>query len=121
MVDEPRENYDLVSAVFLGLRTDPLEDLNPESIIDMLSVLVSEYLTPTKKIHISEHVFGIPMSIELKEDIDIMCNYSAGVAERAMKRGIEQGRSEGLEQGRCESIRNLIKNLRFTVLRSWMP
>lgn len=48
-MDEPVENYDLLSAIFLGLRTDDLEALNPDSIIDMLSVLLSEHLLPAKK------------------------------------------------------------------------
>ena len=49
--------------------------------------------------------FGIPMTEDLKETLDDMCNLSDGILEYGINKGLEEGRKEGRLEGRMEGDR----------------
>lgn len=123
-VEEPVENYDLMTAVMICLggsnsRSEP-------DVLRLLDVLFSSETGAEKKRHILQQDFDIPMTQTLERKVDVMCNFSQGVWEQGMeagrKEGVEAGRKEGMEAGRKEgleagamqnmlnSIKNLLKN-----------
>lgn len=114
----PTENYDLLSVVVVGLKPHLAEEYDQDSVVDMLSVLLSSELEVSERKRILSEVFEIPMSVEIEEEMDRMCNYSAYIEEVGFNKGLKRGIEQGIEQGRQEvntkSIKNLMKKLMFT-------
>ena len=57
----------------------------------MLDTLFSENLDAESKKKILENEHQMEMTRELEGGIDVMCNVSLGIRERALAEGIEQG------------------------------
>ena len=107
IVNEKRENYDLMSIIMICLG----ESGSTESdILKLLDVLFSEEESAEDKKHILEEEFHIKMTRKLEKEMMEMCNYSKGVLER----GIEQGIERGIEQVIDNSIRNLMDSMNWT-------
>ena len=111
-MEEPVENYDLMTAVMICLggsnsRSEP-------DVLRLLDVLFSSETGAEKKRHILQQDFDIPMTQALERKVDVMCNFSQGVWEQGMeagrKEGMEAGRKEGLEAGAMQNMLNSIKN-----------
>ena len=47
--------------------------------------------TPEKKKKILQEEYQIPMTVELEEEVEKMCNLSEAVERRGIEKGIEQG------------------------------
>lgn len=66
------------------------------------------------------------MTRELSREVLHMCNLSDGIErkgiEKDIKQGMQQGLTQGLTQGKdsalLDSIRNLMKNLKFTAIQA---
>lgn len=121
MVNEPKENYDLMTAVFLCLGGTG----NTNSpILQMLNTLLSEEMPPAEKKQILYDDFDISMTDTLDEGVELMCNYSQYVEDRGIEKGInigvEQGMAKGFEKGiennTLSSIQNLMETLHLPVL-----
>ncbi len=98
-----RERYDLLSVVMVRLPKDEDATMgNP--LHKLLTTLLSSRTAPKKKEKILEGTYGIPMSYELKEAAERMCNLSDLVEERGIEKGLERGIQQGLEQGVKQGI-----------------
>ena len=108
-MEEPVENYDLMTAVMICLggsnsRSEP-------DVLRLLDVLFSSETGAEKKRHILQQDFDIPMTQTLERKVDVMCNFSQGVWEK----GMEAGRKEGAAQNMLNSIKNLMETLGLTI------
>ena len=106
---EQTRNYDLLTAVLVGLGKPDRENYN--GVLKMLGVLFSGENSIAEKKRILEQDFDIPMTETLERRLSEMCNLSQGIEERGMKRGFEKGRAEGRAEGRIESTISTIRNL----------
>lgn len=107
-VNEPVENYDKMKIIIISLNDKGMEGDN--SIIRLLSTLLSTTESVEKRKQILESEFNIPMTKEIEEEVLEMCNLGMAVELKGVNRGIAQGR----EQSLLESIRNLMKNLKLS-------
>ena len=107
-VREPVENYDIMTTVMLCLGGEALE--GQEGALKLLSVLLSPQLEVLEKKELLEKEFGIPMTRDLEEEVTEMCNYSKGIEERGIQKGIEQGIGLGIEQGMLLALSSLVKD-----------
>lgn len=97
-------------------------DLEKNNILKLLGVLLSNTMDADAKKHILTGDFDIPMSNEFDDEVEKMCNVSAGIIEKSIAKGwkfcLEKGHNEGLKKGReertFELLRALISNTSFT-------
>ena len=112
-VREPVENYDLMTAVMICLgRPDSRSETD---VLRLLDVLFSSKTGAEEKRRILQQDFAIPMTQALERKVDVMCNLSKGVWEKAMEAGMEVGRREGAAQNMLNSIRNLMESMGWPV------
>ncbi len=107
-VKEELKKYDLITVVMLCLG-DP-DGLEQDSILRLLSVLLSDETKKEKKKQILRDDFSIPMTETLERSLTTVCNLSEGVEARGIAKGLVQGRAEGRAEGYVDSIRNLMAN-----------
>ncbi len=81
--------YDLMSVIIVGVGRQN-ETESHISAIQMLRVILSDMAVREKK-RILEEKFNIPMSYELEEEMNKMCNLSDYVEQRGIEQGIERG------------------------------
>ena len=112
-VEEPVENYDLMTAVMICLG-GPASRNEPD-VLRLLDVLFSSETGADEKRHILRQDFDIPMTQTLERRVDVMCNLSKGVWEKGMEAGMEAGRKEGAAQTMLNSIKNLMETLGLTI------
>ena len=108
-VKEPVENYDLMTAVMICLGGP--DSRSETDALRLLDVLFSSKTEAEEKRRILQRDFAIPMTQALERKVDIMCNLSKGVWEKAM----EAGRREGAAQNMLNSIRNLMESMGWPV------
>ena len=102
-VKEAVENYDLMTTILICLGSvGECEDNN--DLIRMLDVLLSEELPAKDKKEILEQEYQIPMTEEMEEEVEQMCNLSDGVEQR----GIENVIKIGIQQEKLEIAKNLL-------------
>ena len=97
--------YDLMSTVFINLNSEKTIT-SKNTLIGMLSTLLSNSIEPEEKKKALEEAYGIPMTEELEREVSSMCNLSEAIEERRIERGIEQGIERGIERG-IEQGKNL--------------
>lgn len=98
---EVQENYDLIHVIVDGL-TIP-ENTEDGSLIQMLSVLLSDEMSAKEKKKILEETCYIPMK-ELVEKEESRMNFGDWIEEK----GIRKGRQQGIEQERfCQVQKKL--------------
>lgn len=70
--------------------------------------MLSNTLKLEEKEEILDREYRIPVTERMKEEMNLMCNLSDLVEERAMEKGrqegMEKGRQEGMEKGRQEGM-----------------
>ena len=94
-VKEAVENYDLMTTILICLGSvGECEDNN--DLIRMLDVLLSEELPAKDKKEILEQEYQIPMTEEMEEEVEQMCNLSDGVEQRGIEKGLRLGREQGI-------------------------
>ena len=87
------DDYDMVTIVMMCLG-DP--DRLENDVIHLLSVLLSSEVLPKDKKRILQDNFKIPMSYEMENEVNIMCNLSDGVERRGYNKGFDAGSIERL-------------------------
>lgn len=97
--------YDLMSTVFINLNSEKTIT-SKNTLIGMLSTLLSNSIEPEEKKKALEEAYGIPMTEELEREVSSMCNLSEAIEER----GIEQGIERGIEQGKNLAIYDLVQS-----------
>ncbi|MBR2401439.1 MAG: hypothetical protein IKB01_01535 [Lachnospiraceae bacterium] len=81
VLEEPKENYDLLTAIMICLGQG-----RDNGLLGMLNVLLSSDIKAQEKKLILEDKYGIPMTVEMEGEMNTMCNLSDGVEQK----GIEQ-------------------------------
>lgn len=95
-----KARYDILNVTFICLGDWKKEDT--PTVLSMLSILLSDRIKPADKMKTLEDNYKIPMTRELRKEIQKMCNLSEEIEER----GIEKG---AIQNAR-ENARNLFKN-----------
>lgn len=104
-VQEPVENYDLITAVMICLGKTGGD--SGSDVLKLLDVLLSAETSAEEKQRILQDDFDIPMTQSLGRTVDVMCNLSKGVWEKGME--------AGAAQTMLNSIKNLMKNTGWPV------
>ena len=76
-VDEPVENYDKMRGIVISLNDDGMD--NRTDIIRLLSTLLSTTETVERRKQILEGEFNIPMTKEIEEEMQDMCNFGSAI------------------------------------------
>lgn len=104
--DEDKSRYDLISVIMIGLIKDNNYNKNMDdgeesidSLIKMLSTLLSKEIKPEEKKNTLTKEFGITMSEEMEGGLNDMCNLGQGV----------------YDEGVMESIKKLMKNTGWNI------
>lgn len=97
---EPQANYDLLSVFIIGLGNPRSKDYN--GILKYLDVLLSKEYSSEEKEKILCGEFSAPIDLATKGDLAEMCNLGQAIEDKALRRGIEQGRIEGRNEGKNE-------------------
>ena len=84
--------YDLMSTVFINLNSSKTVE-SKNTLISMLSTLLSTDIRPDEKKQVLENEYGIAMSVELEEEVNSMCNLSEAIEEQGIEKGLERGKS----------------------------
>ena len=89
---ENKKDYDLISVIMLRLGN--AEQAIKEPILRLLDVLLSKEKHPEEKKAILEKDFDIPMTVSMKEEVQIMCNLGEGLYEEAYEEAYEKAGKE---------------------------
>ena len=74
-----------VIMICLGAAEDCIGEENEAAkLLRLLSVVVSEELTPVQKLHILQEEYHIEVTRKLEDEVNYMCNWSEGIIERAL-------------------------------------
>ena len=96
----------LLNIVMIGL-TDELPKLSEKfQLHRLLATLLSNELNASTKLRIVNEEYDIPVKSDIEGGADIMCNLGQGIEDRALAKGIEQGRAEGEKEKQLEIARN---------------
>ena len=60
----------------------------------LLGVLLSDTMKAEEKFDVIGNEYGIPVDMDIRRDVDIMCNLSQGIMEKGEAIGLEKGRKE---------------------------
>lgn len=112
-VKESVENYDKIKIIILSLNDEGIENRN--TIIRLLSTLLSTTESVENRKKILENDFNIPMTKEIQEEVAEMCNLGMAVELKGVEKGVAQGIKQGIEQTRLEDIKNLMSTLNLTI------
>ena len=85
-----KENMDLLNIVLIGITDELPEHDEKYELHRLIGTLLSSGLKEQEKLDIIEHEYNIPVSNEIREDVRVMCNLSAGIEERAEERATEK-------------------------------
>lgn len=84
--------YDLFSTIFINLK--PSKTIESKHIlINMLSTLLSQDISPEEKKKKLENDFHFPMSEQLEREVVSMCNLGEAIEEQGIEKGIQEGKS----------------------------
>jgi len=108
----PKQNYDLLSIVMIGLGKPDSPRYN--GILEMLEILVSERSVEEKK-SILQEKFNFKMTEKMVKEAAEMCNLSQAIEDRGIAKGIEIGIEKGIEKGRLETTLANIHSLIATL------
>ena len=85
--------YDLMTGIMVCLGKKVSGEEN--SLFRLLGTILSAELKPEQKKKVMEMEYDIRMSQKVEEAINVMCNLSDLVEEKAIEKGIEKGIAEG--------------------------
>lgn len=88
--------YDLMRVVIIGLVDDPDSYLDADRTIRMLSTLFSVELNSEQKKRRMQDEFQFKMTQKIEERSAVMCNVSALIVEKSIKKGIKQEKENSL-------------------------
>ncbi len=96
--EERKTNYDLIDVIMIYLGNEKSAD----SLIRLLTVLLSNSVSKEEKKEVLENEYGIPMTEQLEREVDKMCNLSDGV--------FNAGEEKGEEKNLVKNLISLMKN-----------
>ena len=77
-------NLDLLNIVLIGIINEIPEHDEKYEMHRLIGALLSSELKEQEKLDIIEHEYNIPISQEFREDVNIMCNLSQGIEDKAI-------------------------------------
>ena len=77
----------------------------------LLSALFSNTLSASEKINIINKEYDIPVENSIMEEVNVMCNLSQGIEDRALEKGLAEGKAAGLLEGKTVAQINIILNM----------
>ena len=86
--DHPR--YDIMEAIIINISKIHNKGENKNVLVSMLTDLLNEDLDKKSKLKALEK-YGIPMTVEIEEEVDRMCTYTTYVAKTSEERGEKRG------------------------------
>ena len=90
-------HLDLLNIVLLGIGRELPPQEEQYELHRLISTLLSAELTVTQKLAIIETEYHIPLSVELEEGVNDMCNLGEGIEERAIEKVILKMYKEGCD------------------------
>ena len=87
-------NMDMVNIVMIGLAKEPAGNAENHGPHRLLGVLLSDTMKAEEKFDVIGNEYGIPVDMDIRRDVDIMCNLSQGIMEKGEAIGLEKGRKE---------------------------
>jgi hypothetical protein len=87
---EPCQNYDLIGIVFVYLGNSKVKD----QLINLLDLMFKSSKNASEKITALHNDFGIDLTKEGEEDLEIMCNLGEGLYEDGVMKGKQEGKIE---------------------------
>ena len=91
-------NMDLLNIVLIGITDELPEHDEKYELHRLIGTLLSSGLKEQEKLDIIEHEYNIPVSNEIREDVRVMCNLSAGIEERAEERATKRATEKTSEK-----------------------
>ena len=94
--DDKLEVYDwkgniaLLNIVLIGITNDIPKRVEKYELHRLIGTLFSNELNIQEKLDIIEQEYNIPVNKEFREDVNIMCNLSTGIEERATEKTSEK-------------------------------
>ena len=89
---------DLLNIVLIGITDELPEHDEKYELHRLIGTLLSSGLKEQEKLDIIEHEYNIPVSNEIREDVRVMCNLSAGIEERAEERATKRATEKTSEK-----------------------
>ena len=102
--DDKLEAYDwkgniaLLNIVLIGITNDIPKRVEKYELHRLIGTLFSNELNIQEKLDIIEQEYNIPVNKEFREDVNIMCNLSTGIEERAAEKAAEKAIEETNEK-----------------------
>ncbi len=106
-------NIDKVQGVIIRLRSNENSEESKNTLIAMLEELLKKEVADVKKKRLSEK-YGLEMSRDTEEKVNVMCNLSEVVLEKGYEEGIEKGIEKGFAKGIDSTIENMLTSGSFT-------
>ena len=102
------KKLDLMTLVLVCLKRYDENDRSANELIDMLTMMLSPKVSSDDKINTLENDYGIPMTREISERVNSMCNISAGFFRDGKIEGIAEGKVEGKAERDVEIIKIML-------------
>lgn len=83
-------NIDLLNIVLLGVTNEVPKREERYELHRLISTLLSNEIEAEEKLNMIELEYQIPVSEELREEVNLMCNLSEGIEERAAEKAAEK-------------------------------
>ena len=104
-------DIDLLNIVMIGISDVLPEHDKTYEMHRLLSALFSDKLTAAEKINIINKEYDIPVENSIMEEVNVMCNLSQGIEDRALEKGLAEGRTSGMAEGKAVAQMNIILNM----------
>ena len=115
LVGEPAakeaEKYDLITLVLVCLKEYDEKDRSANKLIDLLTTMLAPQVSSDDKIKTLDKDYGIPVTNEISERVNSMCNISAGFFRDGVSEGFFKGKDEGKAEGRAEKEVEIIRTM----------
>ena len=96
------EKYDLITLVLVCLKEYDEKERSANKLIDLLTTTLSPKVSSDDKIKTLGNDYGIPVTNEISERVNSMCNISAGFFKDGVTEGFFKGKDEGIAEGRVK-------------------
>lgn len=97
-------DLDLLHVIIIGITNVLPTAGEQKELFRLLCALYSNQLSIVKRLNILEKEYNIPITEEIGEEVDHMCNLGEGILERGIERGMAQGIAQGIERGIQQGI-----------------
>ena len=104
-------DIDLLNIVMIGISDVLPEHDKTYEMHRLLSALFSNTLSASEKINIINKEYDIPVENSIMEEVNVMCNLSQGIEDRALEKGLAEGKAAGLLEGKTVAQINIILNM----------